>query len=122
VDGRWDPVRVDQILTNLLTNALKYGRGKPVEVTLECDPHTAKLIVRDHGIGIAAPDLERIFEPFERAVPTRSYGGLGLGLYISRQLVEAHGGRVDVKSVPGEGTTFTVELPRTPIPKHGAAS
>ena len=119
VIGRWDPVRVDQVLTNLLTNALKYGRGKPVEVTVEGDPHTAKLIVHDYGIGIAAPDLGRIFEPFERAVPTRGYGGLGLGLYISRQLVEAHGGRVDVKSVPGEGTTFTVELPRTATPTAG---
>ena len=114
VNGRWDPTRVDQILTNLLTNALKYGRGKPIEVAVECDERTATLIVRDQGIGIAAHDLERIFGPFERAAPTRGYGGLGLGLFITRQLVEAHGGRIDVKSAPGEGTTFTVALPRKP--------
>ena len=85
-----------------------------VEVAVECDERAATLIVRDQGIGIAAPDLERIFGPFERAAPTRGDGGLGLGLYITRQLVEAHGGRIDVKSVPGEGTTFSVELPREP--------
>jgi PAS domain S-box-containing protein len=111
VVGRWDRSRLDQVVTNLLTNALKYGRGKPVEVALEAGPAAARLTVRDHGIGIAAADHERIFVQFERAVTGPEYGGLGMGLYIVRQLVEAQGGTVRVASEPGSGATFTVELP-----------
>jgi signal transduction histidine kinase len=105
---------VEQVLSNLLANAAKYGRGKPIEVILESDAASARLIVRDHGIGIAPADKERIFGRFERAVSARHYGGLGLGLYISRQLVDAHGGTMRVESELAKGATFTVELPREP--------
>ncbi|KFE68349.1 sensor histidine kinase [Hyalangium minutum] len=116
VFGRWDRLRVEQVVTNLLSNALKYGAGRPVVVRVEEDGERARLTVQDHGIGIAEEDLERIFERFERAVSDRHYGGLGLGLYITRQIVEAFGGTVRVVSNPGEGSTFTLELPRGQLP------
>jgi PAS domain S-box-containing protein len=109
--GLWDRLRMEQIVTNLLSNALKYGAGKPVEVNLESDGTRARLTVRDCGIGIAAEDVRRIFGRFERAAPARNFSGMGLGLYITRQAVEAHGGRISVSSQPGSGATFIVELP-----------
>jgi signal transduction histidine kinase len=109
--GRWDRERLDQVLTNLLSNALKYGRGKPVEISLDGDEQYARLVVRDHGIGIAPEDQARIFDRFERAVSDRHYGGLGLGLWIVREVVAALGGTIRVESTPGEGSLFTVELP-----------
>jgi PAS domain S-box-containing protein len=112
--GRWDRLRIDQVITNLLSNALKFGAGKPVELTVGGDASGTLLTIRDHGIGIPAEDIERVFERFERAITARSYGGLGLGLYIVRQIVEAHGGTIRVESQPGAGSTFTVSLPRQP--------
>jgi light-regulated signal transduction histidine kinase (bacteriophytochrome) len=79
---------------NLLTNALKYGANGPISVKACVEEEKARLTVEDHGIGIAKGDLARIFERFERAAPSRNFGGLGLGLYITRQIVEAHGGRI----------------------------
>jgi PAS domain S-box-containing protein len=114
VTGRWDALRVEQVLTNLLANALKFGAGKPVEVGVAQHAGRARLLVRDHGIGIRAEDIERVFERYERAVSSRVYGGLGLGLYIVRQIVEAHGGTIRVESQPGAGSTFLVELPMEP--------
>lgn len=111
IKGRWDRVRIEQVLTNLLTNALKYGAGKPVEVSIERHGERARIVVRDYGLGVRPEDRARIFDRFERAVPSANYGGLGLGLYISKQIVEAHGGTIDVSSVPDQGATFTVELP-----------
>ncbi|WP_426755550.1 CHASE domain-containing protein [Myxococcus sp. Y35] len=111
VTGRWDRLRLEQVLTNLLSNALKYGQGTPVDVRVRSDGTHATLEVADHGIGLTPEDAQRIFGRFERAVSSRHYGGLGLGLFITRQLVEALGGRITVTSAPGQGSTFTVVLP-----------
>lgn len=115
VVGRWDRLRLDQTLENLLGNAIKYGAGKPIEVVLDVEGSTAKIAVIDHGIGIPLEHQARIFERFERIVPSKSYGGLGLGLWIVRQIVDALGGRIRVASAPGAGATFVVELPCSPV-------
>lgn len=111
IKGRWDRVRVEQIVTNLLSNALKFGAGKPIDVTLERLGQHVRLSVRDQGEGLDPVHAERIMRRFERAVSHRHYGGLGLGLYIAGQIAEAHGGRIEVKSRPKEGALFTVVLP-----------
>ena len=111
-EGFWDRSRLDQVTTNLISNAVKFGAGRPIEVRVEPDTDVVRLVVRDQGIGISPEDQSKVFERFERAVSTRSYGGLGLGLWISREIVEAHGGRILVESRPGAGATFVVELPR----------
>jgi signal transduction histidine kinase len=121
VVGRWDRLRLEQVVTNLLSNALKYGAGHPVCVHVEAEGRLARLIVTDCGIGISAADLPRIFERFERAVSDRHYGGLGLGLYITRQIVEAFGGTVTATSTLGRGSTFVLELPRGDIPEEWLA-
>lgn len=112
VEGDWDRLRIEQVVTNLLVNAVKYGNGKPITVSVEGDAAEARLTVRDEGIGIAPADQARVFEPFARAVSTTEYGGFGLGLWSSRRIVEAHGGTISLRSEPGAGTTFTVQLPR----------
>ncbi|XYH98546.1 ATP-binding protein [Sorangium sp. So ce1128] len=112
--GNWDRLRVEQIVDNLLSNALKYGPGKPIHIEVCVREGSAILTVKDQGIGIRADDQERIFGRFERAVSVRSYGGLGLGLHIVRAVVEAFGGTITVRSVPGEGAAFTVTLPLGP--------
>ena len=117
--GRWDRLRLEQVLGNLLGNALKYGIGKPVHIRLTATEESVSLVVRDQGIGIAQHDLLRIFERFERAVPLRNYGGLGLGLYVTHQIAEAHHGTISVTSTPGEGATFVVTLPRWTPPADG---
>lgn len=110
--GWWDRLRLEQVVANLLGNAIKFGAGRPLEVRVEPGPDTVRLIVRDQGIGFPSEAKARIFEKFERAVSERHYGGLGLGLFIARQIVDAHGGTISVESAPGEGSTFTVVLPR----------
>lgn len=110
--GRWDRARLEQILENLLSNAIKYGAGRPIEVLVGGTLERAVLAVKDNGIGVSQTDLDRIFARFERAVPSSQYGGLGLGLYITRQIVEAHGGNIRVASDVGAGALFEVELPR----------
>jgi signal transduction histidine kinase len=94
-----------------MTNALKYGRGAPIEVRVSADGTAARLVVSDNGIGIDTADQTRIFQRFERAVSPRKFGGLGLGLWIASQLVDAHRGLIAVDSTPGKGATFTVTLP-----------
>lgn len=111
VSGWWDPLRLDQVVVNLLSNAAKYGRGTPVEVLLEARSGHALLTVKDSGIGIPAESLGRIFDKFERAVAPGQFSGLGLGLYIARQIVDAMGGSIGVESRLGAGSTFTVRLP-----------
>ncbi len=115
VRGCWDRLRISQVVTNLLANAVKYGGGKPVEIEYGARGDRAFLDVRDHGIGIDPADQPQIFERFERAVSSRNYGGLGLGLYIVKRIVEAHGGTISVDSKPGEGATFKVEIPLQPV-------
>jgi signal transduction histidine kinase len=110
--GVWDEFRIEQVLTNLLTNALRYGRGKPVEMMLSQAGGIARITVRDQGIGIAPEDQERIFEQFERTDDSRKHAsGLGLGLYITRKIVGLHHGRIEVESTPGQGALFKVALP-----------
>jgi signal transduction histidine kinase len=113
VTGSWDRLRLEQVFTNLISNAIKYGENKPIEVEVRADGDTARIIVRDRGIGIAPESLPRIFERFERSAP-REYGGFGLGLYIARAIATAHGGTIRAASERGKGSTFTVELPRAP--------
>jgi len=112
--GNFDVSRVDQVLTNLLSNAIRYGRGRPIVlgVGMGAQRETARFWVEDHGIGIPPEHQARIFQQYERAAPSTSYAGLGLGLWISRQLVEAMGGTISVHSEVEVGSKFTVELPR----------
>ena len=116
VVGRWDRLRLDQVVTNLVSNALKYGRGRPVEISVTAGDERASVSVRDSGIGIDPADQPRIFERFERAVSGKHYGGFGLGLWIAREVVQSMGGEIRVRSTPGEGATFTVELSRRTVP------
>ena len=109
--GSWDRLRVEQVVANLVSNALKYGPGNPVEMSVTRETECACLKVRDYGIGIAPQDQRRIFQRFERAVPMSHYSGFGLGLWIAREIVAAHGGSIDVDSELGRGATFTVRLP-----------
>jgi PAS domain S-box-containing protein len=110
--GWWDRARLEQVVTNLVSNALKFGEGRPIEVAVEADDAVARFTVRDQGVGIPAEFHERIFEKFERVHSDRRHAGLGLGLWICRHIVTALGGRLSVVSAPGLGSTFMVELPR----------
>ena len=107
--GRWDKLRLEQVVTNLLSNAARYAAGTPIHITLTSDEQWTRLVVRDEGPGIDPAIQDRIFQRFERAA--HDAGGLGLGLYISRQIVEAHGGTIRVESEPGKGASFIVDLP-----------
>jgi signal transduction histidine kinase/tetratricopeptide (TPR) repeat protein len=120
VRGRWDQLRLEQVVSNLLANAVKYGAEHPIEIEVQPADGAVRLVMRDHGIGMSPQDAARVFERFERAVSVRHYGGLGLGLYITRQIVEAHGGQISVDSALGNGATFTVVLPVDATP--GASS
>jgi signal transduction histidine kinase len=111
VTGWWDEFRIEQVIVNLLTNALRYGGGQPVEVSVHDDAGKVRIDVRDQGRGIAPADIERIFEPYERGARNGEPKGLGLGLYISRQLATSHGGALTVTSQPGQGSTFSLLLP-----------
>jgi PAS domain S-box-containing protein len=115
VRGIWDRIRIEQVLINLLTNATKYAAAKPIEIQIRGDEDRARLSVQDHGMGIAIEDQKRIFERFERAVSSKHFGGLGLGLFITKQIVEVHRGRISLESESGRGATFTVELPLNPF-------
>jgi two-component system OmpR family sensor kinase len=126
--GRWERLGLEQIVSNLVSNAVKFGAGAPIEVVLGCEtPETVRLEVRDAGIGIAPEDQSRIFGQFERVQSRRhaadsppeagdpayrrTISGAGLGLWLVRELVKVHGGDIWVTSAPGQGATFTVRLP-----------
>jgi PAS domain S-box-containing protein len=106
-----DRVRIEQVLANLLGNAVKFGEGKPVEIRVESVGGGVRVEVVDRGVGIDADQVERIFGRFERAAPAHHYPGLGLGLYVAREIVEAHGGRILARGEPGKGASFVVEIP-----------
>jgi signal transduction histidine kinase len=111
VIGFWDVRKIDQIVSNLLTNAIKYGHQKPIEITLTQEGNQAIIEVTDHGEGIDPENFEKIFRRFERVQSGISVGGIGLGLYIVKQIVEKNGGSISVQSKKGEGSTFTVKIP-----------
>ncbi|MFS2156646.1 ATP-binding protein [Pseudomonas sp. Pseusp122] len=111
VIGVWDEFRIEQVIANLLTNALRYGARKPIEVMVYCQDGEARVEVRDQGIGISPENQKRIFQQFERVASNHAIAGLGLGLFISEQIVAAHGGQISVQSVEGEGSLFRVSLP-----------
>jgi PAS domain S-box-containing protein len=119
VTGRWDPNRLDQVFTNLISNAVKYAPGRPLHIRVGQDGDGADEPVwvsfRDEGPGIAPADRQRIFGQFERAAPA-SMGGLGLGLWIASRIIDAHDGSIELESRLGEGSTFTVRLPQSPPP------
>ena len=114
VIGKWDKIRLEQIIGNLLSNSIKYGNHKPIMVTLQKNSTHARLSVADLGIGIQNKDKKRIFSLFERSVDSKEYAGLGVGLFITSQLVRAHKGTLKVESQVGKGSTFIVELPYSP--------
>jgi signal transduction histidine kinase len=115
---RCDRFRVEQILTNLMTNAVKYAPGRPIELTVGSAGPVAEVIFQDHGPGIPLEDQKRIFERFERAASAEAPGGLGLGLYIARNLAQLHGGSLSVESEPGAGSAFVLSLPIAGPPEH----
>jgi signal transduction histidine kinase len=115
VEGYWDEFRIEQVIVNLLTNALRYGGGGTVEVSVQEIGCHVRIDVRDQGKGIAPDFIDRIFEPYERGARSGEPKGLGLGLYISRQLATSHGGELTVQSTPGEGATFSLLLPCTEV-------
>jgi signal transduction histidine kinase len=111
VEGFWDEFRIEQVIVNLLTNALRYGGGGEVEIDVQEIGCNVRIDVRDHGKGISPDYIDRIFEPYERGAKSGEPKGLGLGLYISRQLAASHGGELTVQSEPGQGATFSLLLP-----------
>lgn len=111
VIGHWDTFRLQQVITNLIINAIKYSSSKPINIKLSKIGHVARLEIIDQGIGISKSDQKKIFDRFERAVPFTAYGGLGLGLFIVSEIIKAHNGAIEVHSELNHGSTFIVELP-----------
>lgn len=111
VIGEWDPEQIERVVTTLVTNAMKFGAGKPIEISVTAQEDRACLQVKDLGIGIAEDDQRKLFKRFERVAPLMHFGGLGLGLYITRKIVNAHGGTIQVRSALGQGACFVVDLP-----------
>jgi len=112
--GRWDRLKIDLVVSNLLANALKYGEGREVSVETHQDDRNVKFIVRDQGIGIDEVSQKRLFAPYQRGANAKGYSGLGLGLFVSKRIVQLHGGSIRYESSPGRGCTFELTLPRDP--------
>jgi len=119
--GRWDRPALEQVMGNLISNAIKYGDGKPVDISLARDGDRIRLEVSDEGIGISAEDQARIFGRFEQVMTGQSRTGFGVGLWLARALIEAHGGSISVRSAPGRGAAFTVWLPLDATSAHREA-
>jgi signal transduction histidine kinase len=117
--GQWDRFRLEQVITNLLSNAMRYGEGKPIDITAARSGDRATIRIVDHGIGIEPTLLNRIFDPFQRVVESRDYGGLGLGLHIAKTIIDGLGGTISVNSHLGAGSSFTVELPMSRSTHNG---
>lgn len=109
--GCWDRVALEQIASNLISNAIKFGAGHPVEVVVETKSEAVEFAVQDHGVGISEADRQRIFERFEQAMSGENRAGFGIGLWLVRSVVEAHGGCIEIESALGTGSTFRVRLP-----------
>lgn len=109
--GNFDLIRIESAIENMLTNAIKYGLGRPIQLKAKRSKGLVLITVKDNGIGISEKDQKNMFQKFERAVSVRKYSGLGLGLYITRKVVEAHGGTVGLESQLGQGSTFFISLP-----------
>ncbi|HEY5089534.1 MAG TPA: HAMP domain-containing sensor histidine kinase, partial [Polyangia bacterium] len=120
--GRWDRLRLDEVVTNFLSNAIKYGASKPIQIRVSASNDRALLEIEDHGIGISPSDQERLFKRFARVVSPQHYGGFGLGLWIVKVLIEAMGGAVAVRSAVGVGSVFSAAIPRLPpaVERDGA--
>lgn len=112
VSAKFDKARIEQAVTNLLSNAIKYGRGKPISIQISKTADSAKLLVKDQGVGILPKDQQVIFDLFKQSGESNERSnGLGVGLYITSQIVKAHGGKIRISSKPSKGSTFTLELP-----------
>lgn len=111
VRGRWDRPRLEQAMSHLISNAIKYGRGKPVKVVVGANGTGATLKVCDQGAGVRPEVVPQLFKRFGRVGPVSNYGGLGMGLYLTRQIAEAHGGTVRFDGTAKQGCTFVLELP-----------
>ena len=112
--GCWDRLRIEQVVTNLLGNALKYAAGTPVDIAVSGNEQEVTLTVSDQGPGIPESEWDRIFLRFERAASMRNFGGLGLGLYVARQIIDAHGGDIRLARPSPKGAHFVIRLPRSP--------
>jgi signal transduction histidine kinase len=112
IQGSWDYLRIEQVVSNLISNAVKYSSGKPIEVSVTSTQDSVCIQIKDQGTGIAAEDRERIFKRFERVALKKSITGFGIGLYVVRQIVDLHGGKILLESELGKGSTFSVHLPR----------
>lgn len=114
--GSWDPLRIEQVMTNIITNAIRYGQGKNIFISIHNMQDYVRFSVRDQGLGIAKSDQEKIFQRYERGLLQREVAGLGIGLFITQQIVEAHGGEIWLISNIGQGSTFYVDLPCDAVP------
>ena len=118
--GRWDRLKVDEIVMNFLSNAIKYGAGKPIAISVRRAAAEVTIEVLDRGIGMSVSDQERIFTRFSRVASDQHYGGFGLGLWTTKVLVEAMGGRIEVQSAVGTGSSFRAFLPVRTKPREAS--